>query len=229
MTSKKTSLFKIIVIGDYAVGKTSLIRRYTQSTFSTNYKLTIGVDFALKDLQHTPNHEIKLQLWDIAGHERHSSMSHVFFKHAIACICVYDVTRPGTKESVVKWKHDVDSKVRLSSGENIPAILFANKSDLLSGEVNLDDIEIEEELDLFCKEHGFTGWELTSAKEDVGIDGGIERLKEAILGLEEAEHPEPPKGIDIELESSGGRFENEREKRGSRFDNDERSSACCEF
>lgn len=60
-------LFKIIIIGDPTVGKTSFIQRYVQNTFSKDYKGTIGVDFALKQVQFQDSHFVKLQLWDIAG------------------------------------------------------------------------------------------------------------------------------------------------------------------
>lgn len=60
----------MIVIGDYAVGKTSLIKRYCEGYFTPNYKLTIGVDFAVKSLDWDDNTKITLQLWDVAGHER---------------------------------------------------------------------------------------------------------------------------------------------------------------
>ncbi len=64
--SSKDQLYKVLVIGDYGVGKTSIIRRYTEGFFSPNYKLTIGVDFAVKTITHEDK-TIKLQLWDIAG------------------------------------------------------------------------------------------------------------------------------------------------------------------
>ena len=57
------------MIGDYAVGKTSLIKRYTEGYFTPNYKLTIGVDFAVKVVEWDDNTTVSLQLWDVAGHE----------------------------------------------------------------------------------------------------------------------------------------------------------------
>lgn len=60
-------LFKVLVIGDLGVGKTSIIQRYVHQVFSQHYRATIGVDFALKVLQWDINTVIRLQLWDIAG------------------------------------------------------------------------------------------------------------------------------------------------------------------
>uniref|UniRef100_A0A2K5YU47 RAB29, member RAS onco family n=2 Tax=Mandrillus leucophaeus TaxID=9568 RepID=A0A2K5YU47_MANLE len=60
-------LFKVLVVGDAAVGKTSLVQRYSQDSFSKHYKSTVGVDFALKVLQWSDSEIVRLQLWDIAG------------------------------------------------------------------------------------------------------------------------------------------------------------------
>ncbi len=78
--TKKEHLFKILVIGDLGVGKTSLIKRYVHNFFSTHYKATIGVDFALKILDLPDNTIVRLQLWDIAGQERFGQMTRVYFK-----------------------------------------------------------------------------------------------------------------------------------------------------
>lgn len=60
-------LFKVIIVGDPTVGKTSFVQRYVQDTFRRDYKGTVGVDFALKIIQWTEQQTVKIQLWDIAG------------------------------------------------------------------------------------------------------------------------------------------------------------------
>ena len=77
--TKQEHLFKILVIGDLGVGKTSLIKRFVHDFFSTNYKATIGVDFALKVLKR-PDRTVRLQLWDIGGQEKFSQMTSAYFK-----------------------------------------------------------------------------------------------------------------------------------------------------
>lgn len=67
---KNDHLYKVLVVGDYAVGKTSLIRRYCTGEFTNNYRITIGVDFCLKQIDYDESTFVTLQLWDIAGHER---------------------------------------------------------------------------------------------------------------------------------------------------------------
>lgn len=66
---QKEHLYKVLVIGDLGVGKTSIIRRYVHQTYSTNYRATIGVDFALKVLN-WDSETVRLQLWDIAGENK---------------------------------------------------------------------------------------------------------------------------------------------------------------
>ncbi|MEQ2171900.1 hypothetical protein GOODEAATRI_015319 [Goodea atripinnis] len=104
-------LFKVLVVGDLGVGKTSIIKRYVHQIFSQHYRATIGVDFALKVLQWDNDTVIRLQLWDIAGQERYGNMTRVYYREAVGALVVFDVTRASTFEAVLKWKDDLDSKV----------------------------------------------------------------------------------------------------------------------
>eukprot|EP00052_Salpingoeca_macrocollata_P022950 m.200654 g.200654 ORF g.200654 m.200654 type:complete len:363 (-) comp21920_c1_seq1:36-1124(-) len=171
-------LYKVLVIGDYGVGKTSIIRRYTEGYYSPNYKLTIGVDFSLKTLEHEGK-SIKLQLWDIAGHERFGHMTHVYYKYAIAAVIVFDLGRPATFESVVKWHRDLNSKVELPSGGPVPCILLANKCDLYPGDIDT------QRLDQFCKEKNIQAWFPTSAKNDQNIGEAVKFLVKCIVDVGE--------------------------------------------
>lgn len=72
---KKEHLYKILVIGELGTGKTSFIKRYVHQFFSSNYRATIGVDFALKVIPWDPSTLVRLQLWDIAGQERFGNMT----------------------------------------------------------------------------------------------------------------------------------------------------------
>lgn len=95
-------IVKILVVGDD--GKMSLIRRYVQSYFSDFYKLTIGVDFATKDIDYEEYTTVSLQLWDIADQEFGGEMTHVYFKEACAAFVVFDLLRPQTFDNASKWK-----------------------------------------------------------------------------------------------------------------------------
>ncbi|KAF9956661.1 rab32, member RAS oncoprotein [Mortierella alpina] len=175
-------LYKILVIGDVGTGKTSIIKRYVHNIFSMNYKSTIGVDFALKVIQWSPDTVVRLQLWDIAGQER-SNMTRVYYKEAVAALVVYDVTRPKTFEAVRRWKADLDAKVSLPYGGGpIHTILLANKTDL---QTNASAGLNAEEMEAFCEEQGFLNWFATSAKDNKNIEDATRFLLEKIMAAEE--------------------------------------------
>uniref|UniRef100_A0A7N9CSJ8 Ras-related protein Rab n=1 Tax=Macaca fascicularis TaxID=9541 RepID=A0A7N9CSJ8_MACFA len=168
----KEHLYKLLVIGDLGVGKTSIIKRYVHQNFSSHYRATIGVDFALKVLHWDPETVVRLQLWDIAGQERFGNMTRVYYREAMGAFIVFDVTRPATFEAVAKWKNDLDSKLTLPNGKPVSVVLLANKCD--QGKDVLMNNGLK--MDQFCKEHGFVGWFETSAKLCYG--GSEEVLKQ---------------------------------------------------
>ncbi|CAL1526875.1 unnamed protein product [Lymnaea stagnalis] len=209
-------LYKVLVIGEFGVGKTSIIRRYTEGYFSPNYKLTIGVDFALKSIEWSKNVKVNLQLWDIAGHERFGHMTRVYYKYAIAAIIVFDLSRPATFDSVLKWLDDVNSKVMLANENPVPVLLLANKCDI-------DDVSLEtEKLNRFCQERNFIGWYPTSAKTSQNIEDAMNFLVEHILSLpsgaqQPGEHMTMTTSVTNSADESN--FDGIEEK--------EKSSGCC--
>uniref|UniRef100_A0A0A9WWE0 Ras-related protein Rab-7L1 n=1 Tax=Lygus hesperus TaxID=30085 RepID=A0A0A9WWE0_LYGHE len=122
-------LFKVIIIGDPTVGKTSFIQRYVQNSFARDYKGTVGVDFALKVLHWYDSQVIKLQLWDIAGQERFTWMTRVYYKDAHGCVIMFDLSNKNSFENTLKWKKDLDSKCSLADGSPVPCMLLANKEE----------------------------------------------------------------------------------------------------
>jgi len=179
---KQELMYKILVVGDIGTGKTSFIKRYVHNIFSIYYKATIGVDFALKIVPWSDDLTVKLQLWDIAGQERFSNMTRVYFKEAVAAFIVFDVTRVTTLECVKKWKTDIDNKVKLSDSEkSIPVILLANKIDLVEHDEYKYCEKTKEEIDEFCKENGFASWFEISAKDNINIDQAGNAIVREIL------------------------------------------------
>lgn len=168
-------LFKVIIIGDPTVGKTSFVQRYVQDSFRRDYKGTVGVDFALKILKWSESETIKLQLWDIAGQERFTWMTRVYYKDAQGCIIMFDLTNRNSFLNTLKWKKDVDSKCTLNDGSPIPCMLLANKCDLPHRQV--DQLEIEK----LYKEHNFTGWTETSAKEGLMVTDSMRFLVDVMM------------------------------------------------
>ncbi|CAH3170186.1 unnamed protein product, partial [Porites lobata] len=167
--------FKVIIIGDATVGKTSFVQRYVNSHPRRDYKPTVGVDFALKVIKLSEDTTVRLQLWDIAGQERFTSMTRVYYKGAAACVIMFDLTSQHTFNSTVKWKKDLDRKCTLPNGNTIPCILVGNKSDLATRPVEKDIIE------KMCRENGFLGWTEMSVKEDINVTETMNYLLQELL------------------------------------------------
>jgi len=117
-------LFKTIVVGDGAVGKTAITFRYAHDKFQENYKMTIGVDFTIK-LIDFENKVIKCQIWDTGGQERFSKIRPLYYRGALGGLIVYDVTQRESFENLKKWLEEVKKNCR-----NIPLIIVGNKIDL---------------------------------------------------------------------------------------------------
>ncbi|XP_042368530.1 ras-related protein Rab-38 isoform X1 [Plectropomus leopardus] len=187
---QRERLLKVLVIGDLGVGKTSIIKRYVHQVFSQHYRATIGVDFALKVLNWDHKTVLRLQLWDIAGQERYGNMTRVYYREAVGALVVFDMTRLSTFQAVLKWKGDLDSKVALSNGTPVPAVLLANKCDQRSHGLCPKLPKLEN----FSREYGFVGWYETSAKpftsifslqDNTNIDAAIMCLVKSIMTLED--------------------------------------------
>ena len=126
----KEYAFKIALLGASGVGKTSLIYRFVNNTFSQNYKSTIGANFLSKDITITlgnVNHDIRLILWDLAGQDLYEKTRSVYFHGCAGAILVYDVTRPYTLYEIEKkWIKDFRTHAMTDS----TCILIGNKMDL---------------------------------------------------------------------------------------------------
>ncbi|XP_065652494.1 ras-related protein Rab-32 isoform X2 [Hydra vulgaris] len=214
---KREHLFKILVIGDIGCGKTSIIKSYVHNFFSPNYRATIGVDFALKVLNWDEKTLIRLQLWDISGEERFGKMNRVYYKEAVGCMIIFDVTQPETFENVWNWKQDLDSKVQLPNGQPVPCVLLANKCDL----PKVGTVTNKSYMDNYCIEKGFHSWFETSAKENINVDNVAKSLVEKILENDKSNNlyshediEDPNETIDLKINPSNK--DKQREQRNDR-------------
>ena len=117
-------IFKLILIGDSAVGKTNILSKFLTDTFDKDSKATVGVEFGTKNFE-IDNSIVKAQISDTAGQERYRSITSAYYKGAKGCLIVYDITRKATFESVDRWIADVKG----SSDNKLSIIILGNKCD----------------------------------------------------------------------------------------------------
>lgn len=126
--------YKIVMLGDGAVGKTAMTTRFTQNFFDSDYKRTIGSDFAIKRLtleDEDIKTQVTLQVWDLAGQPRFESVRQGFYRGSRGGLLLYDVTRRRTFLNVDIWKEEAFSNLE----NEIPLVLVANKVDLKDSRV----------------------------------------------------------------------------------------------
>lgn len=180
--SQNSRLYKVIVVGEIHSGKSALIRRYVHDFYSQNYCATIGVDFRLKLIHYNDDLEIRLQLWDIAGQERFSSMTRAYYKGTMGAIIVFDYTNANTYQAAIdRWKKDLDDKCCLPGNRPVPAILVANKCDLRRDKSLPDDLEISR----VVQERGFVPrWFKCSAKTGENVVDAMNLVVRYIMTLD---------------------------------------------
>jgi small GTP-binding protein len=163
--------FKILLLGDASVGKTSFTKRYCYNIFNPSERLTIGVDFHVKTIE-LNNKRIKLQLWDIGGEQRFRFLLPTYCLGANAAFLLYDITRPNTLDNISEWM----TIVRLKGGP-IPIMLVGSKLDLAQSqrEVQRDyGIQIAEKNEM-------ASFVEISAKDNLNVDDAFKVLTELTL------------------------------------------------
>ena len=154
----KGFVFKITVIGNGAVGKTSLIKKYTQGSFQKDYIKTLGAQFSKYD-EEIEGDNCKLFFWDIAGQDEFNFMRPTFYKGSKAAIIVFSHSDGDSYNNIVDWHEDIKKYTG-----NLPIVLFGNKTDLVD-EKNLEDENVKKLVD----ERNFLGYYKTSAKTGQGV------------------------------------------------------------
>ena len=124
--------FKVVMLGDGAVGKTAITTRFTQEFFDSDYKRTIGSDFAIKKIE-LPDIDtnVTLQVWDLAGQPRFEVVRQGFYRGARGGLLVYDVTRRRTFLNIQSWKEECFKNI----DREMPLIVVANKVDLIDSRI----------------------------------------------------------------------------------------------
>lgn len=164
--------FKVVVVGDANVGKTSLLHRYAKGDFYSNSEPTISPTPLTRMIEFPGSGaKAKLQIWDTAGQEKYRSVTPIYYRDAAAAICVFDVTNRESLEDAKKWLADL----RQYSQAHIVIGLAGNKCDLYEKE----EVSLEEAKH-FQEENKIDVFQQTSAKENIGIDELFKGLLEKI-------------------------------------------------
>lgn len=161
-------LFKILIIGDSGVGKSSLLLRFTDDTYSDNYISTIGVDFKIKTIELGSN-VVKLQIWDTAGQERFRNIVSSYYRGAHGIIVVYDVLKEESFENVINWLNEINKY----ASENVTRILVGNKCEHLARKITTEAGRA------LADREGIQFLE-TSAKDDSNVTEAFTTLAKAI-------------------------------------------------
>jgi len=122
--SKYDYLIKLLLIGDSGVGKSCLLLRYSDDSFTSSFITTIGIDFKIKSII-IETSKVKLQVWDTAGQERFRTITTAYYRGAMGILLVYDVTDENSFANVRNWMRQIDQ----NASANVNRLLIANKCD----------------------------------------------------------------------------------------------------
>lgn len=162
-------LFKIILIGDSGVGKTCLMKRYTENVYGENLSSTIGVDFKIKTIK-INGKNAKLQIWDTAGQERFKSIVSNYYRGADGVFIVFDMLNKTSFENIQHWLKEFLQK---NSTETAEIFLLGNKID------RIDEVVLTKSKILsFCRENNIKAENFieVSAKTNLKVEDAFVNL-----------------------------------------------------
>lgn len=162
-------VFKVVVIGDSAVGKTQILSRFAKNEFCFDSKSTIGVEFQTRTVN-INGKVIKAQIWDTAGQERYRAVTSAYYRGALGAMLVYDITKRQSFDHVARWVEEL----RAHADSSIVIMLVGNKADLVDLRMvpTEDAVEFAEDQGLFFSE--------TSALSGTNVESAFLKLLEEI-------------------------------------------------
>ena len=167
-------LLKYVIIGDSGVGKSNILLRYINNTFSEEFKATVGVEFGAKNLE-VNGRVYRIQLWDTAGQENFRSIARAYYKNSVCACIVYDITNRNSFNSIQSWIDDCTKQ----TPKSILYILIGNKNDLSDSR----EVQYEEGAE-FAKQRDMIFLE-TSAKTGFNIsaifDKSVKQIDKNII------------------------------------------------
>ena len=171
-------LFKLLIIGESGVGKTCLLLRFTDDSFTANHLTTIGIDFKIKIIN-IEGKLIKLQIWDTAGQERFRTITKTYYKGAHGIILTYDVTDQNSFKNIRNWIKQIEANAQTT----VRKVLVGNKCD------KPDRVVTEEEGKKLADDYSMSFFE-TSAKTNQNVGEVFTYLTKEILKANEGKTDE---------------------------------------
>jgi small GTP-binding protein len=153
---------KIVLLGDTAVGKSSLVQRFCADKFEDKYKITIGGAYLQKEVKLKNGDTLKLHIWDTGGQEKFRSLANLYYKDSVAAILVYDVTNKESLDSLDYWVKELKDNV---DNTNYIISVAGNKCDLSNEMKKVSYTDGKN----FCKGKDISIFYETSAKTAVGV------------------------------------------------------------
>ena len=161
--------YKVCIVGDSEVGKTTLVNKYLKRRFVAEAQRTIGSNFFVKYVKiSNVKPLLTLQIWDLAGQPRFKWVRYAFYKGANGIVYAFDLTRRDTLDSILDWKEEVESKIGV-----VPNIFVGNKLDLINPE---NSIVKKEELIHFKELLSASAYVETSAKVGTNVKNVFDEL-----------------------------------------------------
>lgn len=169
--AKYDYLLKLLLIGDSGVGKSCLLLRYSDDSFTSSFITTIGIDFKIKSIA-IGDSKVKLQIWDTAGQERFRTITTAYYRGAMGILLVYDVSDETSFANVKNWMRQIDQ----NATENVNRVLVGNKCDVTDSERKVTP----EQGKKLAAEFGIKFFE-TSAKLNTGVDEAFMTISKDIV------------------------------------------------
>ncbi|XP_049451859.1 ras-related protein Rab-15-like [Epinephelus fuscoguttatus] len=215
MAKQYDILFRLLMLGDSGVGKTCMLRRFTESDFDPTHISTIGVDFKMKTLE-LDGIRVRVQIWDTAGQERYQTITKQYYRRAQGIIFAYDITSESSFQHLVKWVGDVDE---YAPGK-VQRILVGNKSD-----EELRRQVTREQGSKLAESYGMEFFE-TSASTGSNVTEAFTRVTELVLQAHKRDVDNLLGSLDDYLAQAGLEEEKSSESTTNNNNNTQKSCAC---
>ncbi|KAJ0235120.1 Ras-related protein RABE1d [Hirschfeldia incana] len=181
-------LIKLLLIGDSGVGKSCLLLRFSDDTFTTSFITTIGIDFKIRTVE-LDGKRIKLQIWDTAGQERFRTITTAYYRGAMGILLVYDVTDESSFNNIRNWMKNIEQH----ASDNVNKILVGNKADMDESKRAIPTAKGQ----ALADEYGIKFFE-TSAKTNLNVESVFLSIaKDIKQRLTETDTKAEPQGIKI--------------------------------